>query len=175
MSYNRLYFAIKRNLSTSIKSYEKCKYLGPSNKMPSVKKEFRRFVENKVVSDKGIANEYYNNFVKGSMNDIRFVGLIDENVLKNEIGMSNTIHRKMFMQQQEKFLNDCKKFDKWLEEIIMQSEYGDVLSGNGILTFASLYYYVHDVDDLVKIIGEHNRSDADFMWRSTPKMTRNQL
>eukprot|EP01084_Bolivina_argentea_P123849 219473_1 len=35
MSYNRLYFAIKRNLSTSIKSYEKCKYLGPSNK-PSI-------------------------------------------------------------------------------------------------------------------------------------------
>merc|ERR1712130_967289 len=117
------------------------------------------------------SNLYDSKCAELGLNDIRTLQYLDEETMRDEIGINSKIHRKMFVNKISKLTKDSHQFVRWLESIAM-SEYEDILSGNGIVTFESLYYYVHDANDLLQIIGNENESDARLLWQSTPKMQR---
>ena len=63
------------------------------------------------------------------------------------------------------------QFSEWMEARNI-GEYEDAFANNGILTFESFYHYIYDSKDLIAIIGENNKCDAELIWNATPKMAR---
>eukprot|EP01084_Bolivina_argentea_P318137 551662_1 len=141
--------------------------------MPTCAIEFRRFLEEKVFVHKNVADVYYDKFAEQSLNDIRYLDILDDETLKEDIGIEHKIHRKMFIKMKTKYLCDCEKFTNWLKDIKMADEYEDSLRFHGIITFDSLYHYVHSSNDLFNIVPNCTKSDAETIWHNTPKMSRN--
>ena len=138
-------------------------------------KKFRRFLKEQVFVDTNVANEYFKQFNEWNLDDIRMLMLYDDTAedLKDDIPtighlINDKLHKKMFMQQVEKYKQNHIHFKKWLNKINL-GHLDLVLQNKGILTFESLYYFADNQQDLLNILGNNYKKEVALMFAWTPK------
>ena len=92
-------------------------------------KEFERYLKQLKL------NSYHDKFVETECDSMRYLVILDENVLKEEIGMSS-IHCKLLLNQNKKFIQAKTEFVTWLNDNKF-SMYQDTLENLGVFTFES--------------------------------------
>ena len=128
-------------------------------------REFERYLNKLKLS------MYHHKFVQNGCDDMRYLDILDDNILLGDIGMTS-IHCKLFTKELKKFMENKSMFIKWINDLNL-NEYIDALEDNGIFTFESFHRICKDKYGLLNIIKD--KIDCDLMWKSTPKQKRKLL
>ena len=152
----------------TIVEYKEDDHIDANNNNPC-QAEFARFLQDNLPFDHSM-NIYLKKFKDNEFNDIRYLVEIDVDTLTKDIAM-NKIHIKIMMRKIEKFKEENFKFIEWLSSIALQ-EYYKIFEQNGILTFESFYYHIQSEADLIHLLGDRNQFDVDLLWKSCPKIQR---
>ena len=115
------------------------------------------------INDEYLVNRYFMIFRGLGLDSIRLLQLKD---VSGFIMDQNDADQ--FRKGVNKFQSEYKRFMKWLRWLDIGG-IDIIMSTAGILTFNSLFYYVKDEQDLVRIIGNEYQSAAIIIWNSIQK------
>lgn len=148
--------------------------ISPNDEKDPCQIEFGRFLEERVKLNKQYP-DLYQRFEKLGYDDVRSIVDIDNEVLKEEIGLKS-LHCKAFIRKIKVFESEANIFREWLKKIVSgNQQYSsmdgliDRLENKGILTFEALYRYVFNKDDLINIIGREFSKISHILWSEIEK------
>ena len=120
--------------------------------------EFERFLGASI--PKGI-EKYLDKFKENEMNDIRYVHLLDEDMLKDDIKM-NAIHKKKFMKCVQEYAADYEKFANALDELTLKEKYHKLLENKGIASLWSYYFHIKSIENILMLVND--KDDGTLIW-----------
>ena len=84
-------------------------------------------------------------------------------MLKNEIGIKNLIHRKLFLQQCIDLKYEIEQFRKWLVQRLQLRRYLHIFEQNGLITMTHITKEINSQNDFESKLKIVNKSSTDFM------------
>lgn len=141
----------------------------PSNfsKLDLCEKEFEHFWKEKVTFETITSKKYFDLFVKCGYNDIRYIPMMNEATLNDDVEMKK-LHLLLFMKNVEWLKKQNQSFQTWLTNLNKNKqsafqEYFELFSNLGILTFDSLSRHIKHKNDFFKT-GIMNEDDVSLLW-----------
>ena len=143
-----------------------------TKEMMEINVDFEKyFYKNFGFGNTEITDRYFSKFKENEVTNLEMLMVCDDKeFLDKDIGMKS-IHKILFLKKLNKLKKDHNKFEQWLNTLNM-TEYLNIFTNKGLLTFELFYQYVGDCDTLIMIIGPQNKKDAQLMWTKTPKYLR---
>ena len=89
----------------------------------------------------------------------------DEDMLKNEIGIKNVIHRKLFLQQCNDLKYEINQFRKWLVDRLQLRRYLTVFEANGLITMSHISKEINAQSDFELKLKIVNRNHQQILWQ----------
>ena len=120
----------------------------------------------KIFIDERVQMPYlYELFSKQHYDDIRMIEYFDEDMLKNEIGIKNLIHRKLFLQQCNDLKYEIEQFRKWLVDRLQLRRYLPVFEANGLITMTHIANEINSQSDFELKLKIVNRTHQQVLWQ----------
>merc|ERR1712176_1282065 len=125
-----------------------------------VSMRFKTFIEDRIQMP-----YLYELFSKQHYDDIRMIEYFDEDMLKNEIGIKNVIHRKLFLQQCNDLKYEINQFRKWLVDRLQLRRYLTVFEANGLITMSHVSKAINAPSDFELKLKIVNRNHQQILWQ----------
>ena len=125
-----------------------------------VSMRFKEFIDERVQMP-----YLYELFSAQHYDDIRMIEYFDEDMLKNEIGIKNLIHRKLFLQQCTDLKYEIEQFRKWLVDRLQLRRYLPVFEANGLITMSHITKEINSQSDFELKLKIVNRNHQQVLWQ----------
>eukprot|EP01084_Bolivina_argentea_P146080 255880_1 len=116
-------------------------------------------------------------FQENECNDIRMVQDFDDDILKNEIGIAKTLHRKLILRKSKEFSESHIAFQMLLESDNELKQYKQQFEINGILTLKDFKNDIKSTQQLSQILNIKNKNKINVIWKNivcSPKQIENE-
>merc|ERR1712087_338904 len=104
-------------------------------------------------------------FASKHYDDIRMIEYFDDEMLKEEIGIRNLIHRKLLLQQCADLKYEMAQFKEWLVQRVQLRRYLPVFESAGLITMADITHQINASSDWALKLKIVNRSHQQTLWR----------
>eukprot|EP01084_Bolivina_argentea_P026222 48737_1 len=108
--------------------------------------------------------QYYQSFVENDVNEFGLLLEVDENYLKNELNVSNAIHRRKILKN----IETLKTFKDFFSELHLTYVYNK-LQIKGVVLFDIFYEQFGDLNLFIDFIGQDKVRDVTTIWNNLPK------
>ena len=130
---------------------------------------------NKIRLDSNIKKKYLNQFIQAKSNNITYINLFDDEILRDEIHIKSKLHRKIILQKCNQFCKQKTSFDNWWKNIIHSDNildyYYERFESHGLITKQYIINNVKSKSILRNILfgihDEYNKfisSHLDTLW-----------
>lgn len=104
-------------------------------------------------------------FASQHYDDIRMIEYFDDEMLRNEIGIKNLIHRKLFLQQCADFKFEIKQFKEWLTQRVQLRRYLPTFESAGLITMTDITAAILSQSDFALKLKIVNRNHQAILWQ----------
>jgi len=136
------------------------KRAGDEAHVTPVSARFRVFIEDRLQMPYLV-----DKFASQNYDDIRMIEYFDDAMLKDEIGIKNMIHRKLFLQQCADFTKEMAQFKRWLIHRVQLPRYSHVFESAGLITMADITREIKASSDWASKLKIVNRAHQQTLWR----------
>lgn len=108
--------------------------------------------------------QYLSKFQESQCDDIRSIQDFTDDLLNNQVGISNQFHRRLLLRKAQKFKQHQDKFSNLLNTNDKLNEYDTILEENGILTLQQFKSQIQTKLDLQGMLQIRQESELNEIW-----------
>eukprot|EP01084_Bolivina_argentea_P254551 427966_1 len=108
--------------------------------------------------------QYLINFEQNQCNDVRMIEFLDDDTIKNDIGINNKLHRKLIMKQANQFKLLQVEFNNIIDGNKYLKKYKHIFQVNGILTLQDLQNDIQTKNILGKMLNIMDENKISSIW-----------
>ena len=108
--------------------------------------------------------QYLTNFEENECNDIRMIEDLDEETIKEDIGIKKKLHCKLILRKAKQFKQGQMEFNNILNSNKELKRYKQIFEDNGILTLQNLHRDVGKILELGKMLKITDEGELNVVW-----------
>eukprot|EP01083_Nonionella_stella_P069662 185839_1 len=109
-------------------------------------------------------DRYRTVFQDNGYDDITMIPFMDEDVIQDELGISNKLHCKLILKRIDEFKAMVCEFDAFLDANVALKHYEDNLKERGIITMMHLKEDIQHKKDISRIVGIKQKANVQKIW-----------